>query len=605
MKVSKHAKKHSSRKEVKSQEQDYSEKKEKKSGIESKTEKALPGKLFPIVSAVIIVVLLTLIIILLIRSSATSDDFQGDQVKVEFYVMSQCPYGTQVEDGFYPVLQDMGEAIDFHLDYIVQEQAPGQFRSLHGEPEVQGNIAQLCAMKYYLDDYKYMDFIICQNKDYQSINTNWQACANQNNIDVNKLGACLAGEEGITLLRDSMQKAMARSATASPTIYINNESYRGQRDALSFKRAVCKFVNHEACESIPACASDADCTEQKSKIGVCNNAGEQDAYCLYEDPVEVEYIILNLGTCKGSACDATRVIQTTQQIFLGAKPKPVDAASPEGKAFVEKYNITVVPAYLFEESVTQTKTWKERDDLKTAFDKVDDMYKLKDSATGANYYVSDEARQAHYETIGVVLGDNKPQIDFFVMSYCPYGNQAEEGIEPAYQLLKDYAEFNPKYVIYSNYGGGGPTYCLDEESQICSMHGIIELNQNIREACVLKHIGISEWFEFALKMNKEANSKTADEKWEEVATSLGLDIDVIKACFEDEGEALMAADKALGDALGVRGSPSVFIEGESYSGGRTPEAYKQALCAAFDEAPDECNTVIGEDSGAASAEGSC
>nr|MCK4930293.1 hypothetical protein [Nanoarchaeota archaeon] len=55
---------------------------------------------------------------------------------------------------------------------------------------------------------------------------------------------------------------------------------------------------------------------------------------------------------------------------------------------------------------------------------------------------------------------------------------------------------------------------------------------------------------------------------------------------------LMRADKTLGDKLSVSGSPAVFIDGEKYSGGRTPEAYKQALCAAFDESPAECSTKL-------------
>ena len=29
---------------------------------------------------------------------------------------------------------------------------------------------------------------------------------------------------------------------------------------------------------------------------------------------------------------------------------------------------------------------------------------------------------------------DKPEIKFFVMSFCPYGNQAEAGLEPVYQL---------------------------------------------------------------------------------------------------------------------------------------------------------------------------
>ena len=556
--------------------------------------KKKPTNLYTAVSGIIIIILAIIVILFLLNKSTApeiSEGFKGEKVKVEFYVMSQCPFGTQVEDGFYPVLESMGNAIDFHLDYIVTEPSPGQFQSLHGEPEVKGNIVQLCAKSYYSEDYKYMDFIICQNKDMKNVDTNWETCALENNMDVEKLRTCLESDEGKELLRTSMQKAIAREARGSPTMYVNDALYQGQRDSLSFQRAVCNEVEHEACASIPECASDADCKEEKGMIGVCNNPGQPDVYCTYEEPVIVDYIILTAADCKGTACDTTRIVQTSQQLFLGAKPRPVDVNSEEGKVLVEEYGIEMVPAYIFDKSVEETKNWKDRADLGTAFEKIGDKYKLKDEVTGATHFVSEESRNTYYDAIGVVLGDNKPQIDFFVMSYCPYGNQAEEGIEPAYQLLKDKAEFNPRYVIYSNYRGGGPDYCIDDDN-LCSMHGIQELNQNVREACVAKYMGMTEWFEFALAMNKECNSQNADTCWEPVAEELGLDINTIKKCEEEEAVELMRADKTLGDKLSVSGSPAVFIDGEKYSGGRTPEAYKQALCAAFDESPAECSTKL-------------
>ena len=53
---------------------------------------------------------------------------------------------------------------------------------------------------------------------------------------------------------------------------------------------------------------------------------------------------------------------------------------------------------------------------------------------------------------------DKAKIDFYVMSYCPYGNQAEDGMSPVAALLNDKINFEPHYVIYGNYGGGGPKY---------------------------------------------------------------------------------------------------------------------------------------------------
>ena len=38
----------------------------------------------------------------------------GDRAKLEFYVMSQCPYGTQVEDAIAPVLETLGDSVETH-----------------------------------------------------------------------------------------------------------------------------------------------------------------------------------------------------------------------------------------------------------------------------------------------------------------------------------------------------------------------------------------------------------------------------------------------------------------------------------------------------------
>ena len=600
--------------------------------ISKAEDKKLPGSGYLVISTIIIIILVALIIFLLVRKPAgtgantgngagTSTTPDKDKVKVEFYVMSQCPYGTQVENAIAPTLENLGDAVNFQLDYIVQEESPGKFNSLHdycvvggqrvskqeiptvaecenkggtwNAIESKGDIVQLCAMKYYPDNYQYVKFIICQNKDASNVDTNWQACAQETSMDSTKLKACLEGEEGKSLLRASMQRAQARQASGSPTMFIGDATYSGQRDSLSFQTAICKFSKSSVCAGLPKCASDVDCTEQPTKDGYCVNPGKENAACEYREPVKVDYVILNDAKC-GSACDPANIVQVTQQLFLGAKSRLVDVSSEEGKALVEKYNITVVPAFIFDKGIEQTKSWINQPNLKTAFELVGssgDKYKILDEAAGATYFVSAEARKAYYDAIGVVLGDNKPQIDFFVMSYCPYGNQAEEGVEPVYQLLKDKALFKPHYVIYENYGGGGPNYCIDN-NKLCSMHGIQELNQDARELCVNKYTGIGKWFEFVLAMNKACSAANADTCWEAVAKSLSLDVDKIKTCQEKEAVALLTAEKTLGDTLKVSGSPTIFVDGDSYNGGRTPQAYKTALCAKFTTPPTECSTTL-------------
>lgn len=198
-------------------------------------------------------------------------------------------------------------------------------------------------------------------------------------------------------------------------------------------------------------------------------------------------------------------------------------------------------------------------------------------------------------------GTSDVKLDFYVMSYCPYGNQAEEGIEPVYRLLKDKVEFNPHYVIYENYRGGGADYCI-ADGKYCSMHGIQELNQNNRELCVAELFGMDEYFDFVLEMNKKCNYKNADTCWEPVAQNLKLDIKKIKNCQEEREVELSAREFMLNQQLGVRGSPTVFINDVEYRGQRTPQAYLDAICTKFDEKPKECSQKL---AGSGSASGQC
>ena len=51
----------------------------------------------------------------------------------------------------------------------------------------------------------------------------------------------------------------------------------------------------------------------------------------------------------------------------------------------------------------------------------------------------------------------------------------------------------------------------------------------------------------------------------------------------------LSKELSLNKALGVSGSPTVFVEGAPYAGPRSPAGYAQSLCAGFDTTPDECS----------------
>ncbi len=538
---------------------------------------------------------------------AVDDPGQYGSVDVTFHVMSQCPYGIQVENAIEPVLEELGDNINFRLEFIAGETDSG-FSSLHGQPEVEGNMIQLCVQELYPEEL--IDFVVCQNDNPQDLKGSVEDCAEEAGIDDHSdIKACAEGEQGAELLRESIRKSQEAGAQGSPTMYISGELYQGARDPDSFKRAICTGLSaHPLCESLPACSTDMDCMgKQPGKIGVCENPGEADAKCVFSDDEPVKLTVVNAEDC--DTCDPSQLLALLNQVFLNMEIERVDVSSVKGRAFIENLGVEHAPSYVFQGDLEETYAWKNNERLRGAFRHVEDgnFHVMLDEASGASYILDEEKRAEFEELTGVTRGDNRPQIDFYVMSYCPYGNIAEEAIEPAYRLLKGKADFNPHYVIYSDYQGGGPQFCLDDGDKYCSMHGVQELNQGLRELCVAKHMGMDGYFDFVLAMNRECTYQNADQCWEGVAEELGLDTAKIRDCEENEWDDILSAELALNQALGVRGSPTIFVEGAAYSGARTPAAYAQALCGGFDTPPTECSpsSISTLDDTQAGASGSC
>jgi hypothetical protein len=212
----------------------------------------------------------------------------------------------------------------------------------------------------------------------------------------------------------------------------------------------------------------------------------------------------------------------------------------------------------------------------------------------------------------------KPEVDLFVMSFCPFGNQAEEMLIPVVGLLKDKADIELHYIIYSNYATGFPDYCLDKENKFCSMHGVGELNQDVRELCVWKYQKDKFW-DFVKEINQNATSKDVDQKWEKIAQDLGIDVEKIKACQENEALDLLAKEKELtikeylvqnpaqhqgNESTTISASPTLVINGVIYDGQRSSEEFKKAICSAFKNPPQECKQSLSESS-PSTAGGAC
>ncbi len=205
---------------------------------------------------------------------------------------------------------------------------------------------------------------------------------------------------------------------------------------------------------------------------------------------------------------------------------------------------------------------------------------------------------------------DKPEVRLFVMSYCPYGNQAEDGMKPVAELLGDKMDYHHQYIFYSDYATmmrsrgynvSNKDYCLDEDETYCSMHGIQELNQGIRELCVYDSQKDKFWA-FVDAMNKKCTSANADSCWEQVAKDLGIDTAAVNSCQSAEAFKLVEEQVKVSAEFSASGSPTLMINGKAYSGVRTPDAYKTAICSAFKNPPAECSQSLSTTGAAASGQ---
>jgi hypothetical protein len=188
----------------------------------------------------------------------------------------------------------------------------------------------------------------------------------------------------------------------------------------------------------------------------------------------------------------------------------------------------------------------------------------------------------------------KPVVDLYVMSFCPFGNKAEDTMLPVFNLLKDKATFNVHYIV--NVSG----------TTVSSLHGQPEVVQNEREACVLKNYDVNKLYNFMVYVNDNCGSDGSC--WEAGAAKLGIDKAKINSCVTTDGLALMQANDAASSAANANGSPTLLINGVNtsavYQYGDS-EAYKAAICNSFTTAPAECSTVLTGNSTATTQGGSC
>lgn len=186
-----------------------------------------------------------------------------------------------------------------------------------------------------------------------------------------------------------------------------------------------------------------------------------------------------------------------------------------------------------------------------------------------------------------VIKSDKPSVEVFIMSHCPYGTQIEKGILPVAYLLKDKIDFEVKFVSYA-------------------MHGETEVKEELNQYCIQKEQ--NDKFLDYLKCFLEDGNR------ERCLAEVKIDTDALETCttaadkefsvmanLEDQSSwlsgqfPLFNVNKADNEKYNVRGSPTLVINEVTASAGRDSVSLLGAICDAFNEAPEECSAQLEAD----------
>lgn len=203
---------------------------------------------------------------------------KNDRPVVELFVMSHCPYGTQIEKGFLPVLNTLGNQIDFEIKFVDY--------AMHGKKEIIEQLNQYCIQKE--ENEKYLNYLKCflEDGDYDN-------CIIKTEINISKLNTCVfETEKEFNLIANFNDKSTYKGnfpvfnihkednvkykVGGSPALVINSQQVSTKRDPKSLLATVCLYFDNppDQCNidlpSIPAAPGFGFDTKGNATEALCS-----------------------------------------------------------------------------------------------------------------------------------------------------------------------------------------------------------------------------------------------------------------------------------------------------------------------------------------------
>jgi len=183
------------------------------------------------------------------QAAAAKDVPKSDVPDVKLFVMSYCPYGTQMEKGILPVVKTLGSKIKYTLEFVDY--------AMHGDKEIAENLRQYCIQK--TQPAKLSNYLTCFLKKGEGTS---DACMTATGVVASQVSSCVAQTDAqFNVTADAADKTKWSNAQfppfnvekadndqfgvqGSPTLIINGvEAQAAGRDSASLLKTICAAFN--------------------------------------------------------------------------------------------------------------------------------------------------------------------------------------------------------------------------------------------------------------------------------------------------------------------------------------------------------------------------
>ena len=166
----------------------------------------------------------------------------------------------------------------------------------------------------------------------------------------------------------------------------------------------------------------------------------------------------------------------------------------------------------------------------------------------------------------------KALVELYIQSRCVFGLQVMDNIHPLLKRVGEWVDFKVHFIGQEVNG------------KLVSSRGDEEVKGDMIQLCLQHHEGDGYRFmDVIYCMNRDLQA--LPDNWEECATTAELDEETrgkLMACHEgEEGRNLLRDSFAAARKRKARVSPTLFVGGNAYDGGRTELNLLRAICGEF------------------------